>query len=88
MTALGRSVAGQLVGDHDARRPTLALKQFVQQPFGGNLVAPALRQDVEHDPLLVHRAPEPVPLAADAHRDLASRAEELHLRALLEPYVT
>src|SRR5215217_3640258 len=52
---LCRPVAGQLVGDHDARRPALPLQQLAQEPFGGPFVPPALYQDVEHDAVLVHR---------------------------------
>src|SRR3954465_14714519 len=53
-------IAGKLIGDHDARRPALPLQQLAQEPFGGPFVPPALHQDVEHDALLVHRAPHPV----------------------------
>ena len=67
---LRRSVARQLVGDHDARRPALPPQQLSEQALGGPLVAPALHQDVEHRAVLVHRAPEPVLHARDRHRDL------------------
>jgi hypothetical protein len=58
-------IAGKLVGDHHARRPALPLQQLAQEPFGGPFVPPALHQDVEHDALLVHRAPHPVFLASN-----------------------
>ena len=50
-------IAGQLVRDHNARRPALPLQQLAQEPFGGALIAPALDQHVEYDAVLVHRAP-------------------------------
>src|ERR671938_560870 len=34
------------------------------------LVTPALDQDVQHDAALIHRPPEPVPLARDLHANL------------------
>src|SRR5215208_5959210 len=54
------AVAGQLVRDHDTRGPALLLEQLAEQALGGLFVPPALDQDVEHDPILVDRPPEPV----------------------------
>src|SRR3954454_7497679 len=54
------AVAGQLVRDHDTRGPALLIQQLAEQALGGPLVAPALDQDVEHDPILVDGPPEPV----------------------------
>src|SRR5215217_7062220 len=62
---LCRTVAGQLVGDHDARRPALPLQQLAEQALGGALITPALDQHVEYDAVLVHRAPQPVLLAGN-----------------------
>src|SRR4051795_6479614 len=81
-------VAGQLVCDHHTRGPALLLEQLAEQAFGGPLVAPALDQNVEHDPILIDGPPEPVLLAADYQAHLASRAGESHPHALPEPYVT
>src|SRR3954464_13537296 len=67
---LCRTIAGKLVGDHDARRPALLFQQLPEQAFGGPFVPPALHQDVEHDAVLVHRAPQPVLLASDLEDDL------------------
>ena len=63
-------IAGQLVGDQDARRPALPLQQLAEQALGGALITPALDQYVEHHPGLVDRAPEPVLLAGDFDGDL------------------
>src|SRR3954447_16444736 len=68
--ALGRAVARQLVRDHDPWCPALPLEELSEQALGGVLVAPALHQDVEHHPSLVHRAPEPVRDAGDLHHNL------------------
>src|SRR3954469_18172986 len=54
------SIAGQLVGDQNARRPALPLQQLAQEPFSGPFVPPALYENVEHDAVLVDRAPQPV----------------------------
>src|SRR3954469_23377358 len=82
------AVARQLVRDHHTRHAGLPLQQLAKQTLGGLLVAPALDQNVEHDPILIDGPPEPVLLAADHQAHLASRAGESHPHALPEPYVT
>jgi hypothetical protein len=67
---LGSRVAGQLVGDHDTRRTHLLLQQLAQQTFSSRLIAPALNQDVEHKPVLIHCPPKPVLHPGNFHRDL------------------
>src|SRR4051812_13310481 len=67
---LCRTVARQLVGDHDARRPALPLQQLAQQALGGALITPALDQHVEYDAVLVDRAPQPVLCTGDLYRNL------------------
>src|ERR1700756_4656486 len=81
-------IRSELVCDHDARRRDGGFEEFSHEPakrprrpFGAG---PGRRERS----LLIDGAPQPVPLAGDRHDDLASRAVELHLRALLEPYVT
>src|SRR4051794_36275136 len=64
------AVARQLVRNHHTRHAGLALQQLPEQAFGGRLVPPALDESVEHDPILVHRAPEPVLLAGNLHLNL------------------
>ena len=83
---LCRAVAGKLVGDHDTGWPHLLLQQLAQQPLGRLLVAPALDQDVEHDPGLVHGSPKPM-LYPGNFEHQASGAGQLHPRALSEPDV-
>ena len=63
-------IAGQLIGDHDARRPALPLQQLAEQALGGALITSALDEDVEHDAVLIDRTPQPVLLAGDFDRDL------------------
>src|SRR3954469_5145975 len=58
-------VAGQLVRDHDTRGPALLLEQLAEQSLGGPLVPPLLDENVEHNPILVDRPPEPVLLSPD-----------------------
>src|SRR3954462_4869458 len=64
-----RSIAGKLVGDHDARRPALPLQQLAQQPLGGALITPALDQHIEYDAVLVDRAPQPMLYPGDFDDD-------------------
>src|SRR3954470_7536560 len=59
------AVARQLVRDHHTRHAGLPLQQLAKQTLGGLLVAPALDENVEHNPILVNGPPEPVLLAAD-----------------------
>src|SRR3954470_3651760 len=67
---LCRTVAGELISDHDARRPALPLQQLAEQALGGALITPALDQHVEYEAVLVDRAPQPVLLAGDLENDL------------------
>lgn len=67
--SLRGSIAGQLVGDHDAGRTHLLSEQLTQQAFRGDLVTLALDQNVQHDPVLIHCPPEPVLYPGNLHRD-------------------
>ena len=67
---LGGAIAAQLVGDQHTGRPQVLLEQFAEQALGGLLVATVLHEDVENEPLLVDRAPEPMLLAGDGDDDL------------------
>jgi hypothetical protein len=40
-------------------------QQPLEEAFGRSRVPPALHQDVEHDPVLIHRAPEVVQHTVD-----------------------
>ena len=68
---LRRAIGFQLIRDHDARSPALPLQELAQQPLGRLLVAPALDQNVQHDAVLIHGAPEIMLLAGDLEDDLA-----------------
>jgi hypothetical protein len=48
------------VGDHHPRLVPTPVDDTTEEGFGRLLVAPRLHQDVEHDPVLVDRPPEPV----------------------------
>src|SRR3954462_11935376 len=85
---LGGAVAGELIRDHHTRDPALLFQQLAQQALGGLFVPPLLDENVEPNPILIARPPEPVLLSADHQAHLASRAGESHPHALPEPYVT
>jgi hypothetical protein len=51
----------------------LLLEQLAQQPLGRLGIAPALDQDVEHGPVLIDGAPEPMLPARDAGQPGESR---------------
>src|SRR3954469_11596604 len=63
-------IASQLICDQDPWWAALPLQQLPEQAFGGPFVPPALHQDVEHDAVLVHRAPQPVLLAGNFDSNL------------------
>src|SRR5271167_654628 len=67
---LGRGVALQLVGDEHARGSTLLLEELAQQAFSGLLVAAALDENIENEPVLVDGTPEPMLFPGDGDDDL------------------
>jgi hypothetical protein len=71
--ALGRPVALELVGYDDPRDIAQPLEQFAKEALGGFPVTTGLHQNVERVPVLIHRPPEIVVLAADGeHPDFDS----------------
>jgi len=56
--ALGRAVTPELVGHDHPRGILQAAEQLLDEALGGLRVAPALDEDVEHDAVLIHGAPE------------------------------
>ena len=67
---LGGAIAAQLVSDQHTGRSQLRLEQLAEQALGGLLVATALHEDVENEPLMVNRAPKLMLLAGDGDDDL------------------
>jgi hypothetical protein len=63
--APGHAVAAQPVGNNASRLEPEAGQQPLEDALGRAGVPPVLDQDVEHDPLLVRRAPEVVQHAVD-----------------------
>ncbi|EIM24367.1 hypothetical protein MicloDRAFT_00070200 [Microvirga lotononidis] len=64
------TIAREFVSDHHARCDALLLEQLAQQPLGCFCIAAALDQNIEHNPILVDRSPEPVLSACDADHHL------------------
>jgi hypothetical protein len=64
-------VAGELVGDHDPRLgAVLSVKHTMQETLSGDLIAPVLNEDVQHDAVLINGSPQPMAFAADPQRHL------------------
>jgi hypothetical protein len=59
------AIAAQSVGDEAARVILQTMEQTFEETFGGFAVPPSLHQDVQHDPALVHCAPQIVQHAPD-----------------------
>ena len=68
--ALGCGVTLEFIGHHHPRCPALSFHQLAQQSFSRFLVPPALHQDIEHEAISIHRAPEVMVLAGDGEDDL------------------
>ena len=66
---MGDTVAAQLVADQTNRFPTLALQQSPKESPGRTSVPTALYEDVNHVPVLIHRAPEIPALTGDRHEN-------------------
>jgi hypothetical protein len=60
---LGRPIRFQLIRDHHTGSPALPLQQLAEQAFGRLPIATALNQDIKHDAVLIHGAPEIMLLA-------------------------
>jgi len=85
---LRHTVASQLVGDDHPRLVLQSPEQPLEEALGGFRIAPFLNEDVQRNTMLINSSLEIMLHALDPNKDLASRAEESHLRALLDPYVT
>lgn len=55
---MGRTVAGQLVGDQHPRRGPQPPQQLTKEPGGGLGVTPGGDQNVQHDTVLVNGPPQ------------------------------
>jgi hypothetical protein len=67
----GGHIPAQLVGDdHSWLDAIVALQHAVQESLGSVLVAAGLDQDVQHRPILAHRAPQPIPTLVQRERDV------------------
>src|SRR4029077_18674942 len=63
------AVRTELVRDHDARRCDGGFQELPYEPLRSTTVSSTLDQDVENEAILIDRAPKPVLLATDRHRD-------------------
>jgi hypothetical protein len=68
--AHGGPVASQLICDDHSWDVPQTLEQFAEERFRGDLVAPALHQDIEHVPVLIHRPPQIMALTINGQKDL------------------
>jgi hypothetical protein len=94
---LGDAITLQLVGHDGPRHILKSLQQPSKKSFGRASVSPSLNKDVEHDALLIHRAPKIVLYSTDPDEHLvhvplvswawpaASRAAREGLTKLLAP---
>src|ERR1700758_5034126 len=67
---LGGAIAAQLVSDQHTGRSQLLHEQLAEQALGGLLVATTLDENIENEPLLVDRAPQPILFPGDADDNL------------------
>ena len=81
------SIRPQIVRDQLVWDKSILLQQLAHEFQRGTLVPPALDQHIKHFALGIHGAPKIDHAAGDFQIDLASHAEESHLRVLPEPCV-
>jgi hypothetical protein len=67
---LGSPVAFQPIGDDDAWNVPTSFEEPAEEGLRSVLVPPALHQDIEHSPVLIHGPPEIVPLPIDGEEHL------------------
>jgi hypothetical protein len=67
--AFGGFIALQFVRDDDPRHVRQPFQQFAEKLLGRLLVSAALHQDIKNVSILIHGAPEVVPLAIDREED-------------------
>ncbi len=63
-------IAAEPIRDNLARFVLEARQQTLEEAFGGRGIAPLLHQDVEHDTVLIHGAPEIEEFAVDLQINL------------------
>ena len=87
--SIGDTVAAQLVGDETNGFPTLALQESPKESPGRTSVPTTLYEDVNHVPVLIHRAPEILALTVDRHEDFVQkpRISESTLSSLQPPRI-
>ena len=64
------TIAPQLIRDDDSRDVCQSLEQLAEELLGRVRVSPALHQNIEHVPLLVHRTPEIMALTPNTEAHL------------------
>ena len=64
--SLSDAIATQTVGDEPPRRVLQPTQQVLEETLGSGAIPPVLHQNVQHDAVLVHRAPQIMQRAADA----------------------
>jgi hypothetical protein len=71
---LGDAVAPQLVSHNHPRLIMQALQQPLEEARGSLAITPGLNEDVEHNAMLIHGAPEIMLLALDADENYVDNA--------------
>jgi hypothetical protein len=66
---LGCAIALQLVGNDHSRHVPAPFEELAEELLGRMLVPPALHQDIEHSPVLIHGLPEIMALPIDREKD-------------------
>ena len=81
------AVAPQLVGHDHTRHILQAAKQPFEEPLCRLRISTTLYKDVEHDAILVHRAPEVLKLPLDPDEDLVQMPLVTRLRPTTTHFV-
>lgn len=65
--ALCRTIGSELVGDKPFRGRAVFFQKLDQQPLCCSFIMSALQDFIEHDPILIDRAPQPETVFPDLH---------------------
>ena len=68
--AMRDTVTAQAVGDEPPRLVLQPVQQSLEEPLRRRCIASALHQNIQHDPVLVHRTPQVMQHAVDPDEDL------------------
>lgn len=69
--SLSDAIPAETIGDEASRFVSLPLQQTLEETLGSRAISSLLHQNVEHDAMLIHGAPQIMQNTADADEHLS-----------------